>query len=165
MAQNEMKAKPALPERVRSMEGLGTWYPLVLPDLFFFLCFEAPAVLEYHAFQQPAALPSGSLCRLRVRNASRSLLGIECNEWRAFPVKVVSTHEITHGEPFVLPVLAPAINGTLQEVLDSGFLVIRDTLNFTKRRGLYECHSVSPELPASARHGGGWFGSLEGPNV
>ena len=25
MAQNEMKAKPALPERVRSMEGLGVW--------------------------------------------------------------------------------------------------------------------------------------------
>ena len=26
MAQNEMKAKPALPERVRSMEGLGVWW-------------------------------------------------------------------------------------------------------------------------------------------
>ena len=25
MAQNEMRAKPALPERVRSMEGLGAW--------------------------------------------------------------------------------------------------------------------------------------------
>ena len=25
MAQNEMKAKPALPERVRAMEGLGVW--------------------------------------------------------------------------------------------------------------------------------------------
>ena len=25
MAQNEMRAKPALPERVRSMEGLGLW--------------------------------------------------------------------------------------------------------------------------------------------
>ena len=26
MAQNEMKAKPALPERVRSMEGLGVTF-------------------------------------------------------------------------------------------------------------------------------------------
>ena len=26
MAQNKMKAKPALPERVRSMEGLGGWW-------------------------------------------------------------------------------------------------------------------------------------------
>ena len=25
MAQNEMRAKPALPERVRSIEGLGVW--------------------------------------------------------------------------------------------------------------------------------------------
>ena len=30
MAQNEMKAKPALPERVRSMEGLGV---IVCPEL------------------------------------------------------------------------------------------------------------------------------------
>ena len=34
MAQNEMKAKPALPERVRSMEGLGiSVLPLALKDL------------------------------------------------------------------------------------------------------------------------------------
>ena len=34
MAQNEMKAKPALPERVRSMEGLGVGFAKVTIEYF-----------------------------------------------------------------------------------------------------------------------------------
>ena len=41
MAQNEMKAKPALPERVRSMEGLG------LRDERRFTVFANPSVFAY----------------------------------------------------------------------------------------------------------------------
>ena len=39
MAQNEMRAKPALPERVRSMEGLG---PAVVDNDFIDDCSEQP---------------------------------------------------------------------------------------------------------------------------
>ena len=54
MAQNEMKAKPALPERVRSMEGLGIW---CTKPLFEDLPYRRPLIVDDAVAERVALTP------------------------------------------------------------------------------------------------------------
>ena len=72
MAQNEMTAKPVLPERVRSMEGLGVWLYMLLqnlPSAWIVPAATQPEPIANLVFRVNEYVAAGDLCLCKLGEA------------------------------------------------------------------------------------------------
>jgi len=74
--------------------------------------------------EQPATLFAGLLDCSIDRHACSYLLFEKFLQGSSFPIKILATHQVSHGEPIAHSILTPAIDSTLQEIVNESSAIL-----------------------------------------